>query len=283
MIAIGGSSRRFGSGLAISFAIAFAAVAGAWAQNAPPSSESVLSAAFENRYAIDAISRVELVMRSGSGKEVRRKVHYITKIINQRLHSIARLTAPEYLRGMTILTIEQRDRSHDAFAFLPALGKTRRVTTAQKGDAFFGSDLTYEDLERKRTDEFELGELAVAEHEGEAIYRIGGTPVRKGIYSRVEFDVAQSDHAILVTRYYKRGAPQPYRVLEAPRSAMVEQEGHVLPSRLLVSNLRSGTSTEVLISDLRVNASIPDRIFTVATLEQERKLPEPEPEPEPEP
>jgi hypothetical protein len=258
-------------------AIAFTAISGAWAQSKTPSSESVLSAAFENRYAIDAISRVELVMRNGSGEAIHRKVHYLTKIIDDRLHSIARLTAPEYLRGMTILTIERRDRSHDAFAFVPALGKTRRVTTAQKSDAFFGSDLTYEDLERKRTDEFELDELVLAESGGEAIYRIGGALVRKGIYSRIEFDIAQSDHAILSTRYYKRGEPDPYRVLETPRSSMVEREGHVLPTRLFVNNVRAETSTEVLISDLQVNASIPDRIFTVATLEQQRKLPEPKP------
>jgi hypothetical protein len=247
-----------------------------------PTAASVLSAAFANRYEVDAISRIELVMRNGSGEESRRNVQYLTKMIGQRLHSIARITAPEYLRGMTILTIEQRDRSHDAFVFLPALGKTRRVTTAQKGDAFFGSDLTYEDLERKQIDEFELGELAIAEHEGEAVYRIGGALVRKGNYSRVEFDVAQSDRAILATRYYKRGGQRPYRVLEAPRSAMVEREGHVLPTRLLASDVRRGTSTEVLITGLRVNPSISDRVFTVGTLEQERKLPEPEPEPEPE-
>ena len=277
MGAIGRSAARVGSGLAISIALAFTAAVGAWAQGAMPSSESVLSAAFENRYAIDAISHVELVMRNGSGEAIHRKVHYLTKIIDDRLHSIARLTAPEYLRGMTILTIEQRDRSHDAFAFVPELGKTRRVTTAQKGDAFFGSDLTYEDLERKRTDEFELEGLVTAESGGEAIYRIGAALVRKGIYSRVEFDVAQTDHAILATRYYKRGESEPYRVLESPRAGMIERGGHVLPTRLLVRNALSENSTEVLIADLQVNASIPDRIFTVSTLDQQRKLPEPKP------
>jgi hypothetical protein len=275
VIAIGGRFRRFAPGLAIACAVAWAAASSAQIPPDPPSSASVLTAAFANRYEVDAISKIELVMRDGSGEARRRKVHYITKMIGQRLHSIARLSAPEYLRGMTILTIEQRDRSHDAFVFLPSLGKTRRVTTAQKGDAFFGSDLTYEDLERKRIDEFELGELAVAEREGEAIYRIGGTLVRKGNYARVEFDVAQSDGAILAARYYKRGEQRPFRLLEAPRSAMVEQEGHVLPTRLLASDVLRGTTTEVLITGFRINASVSDRIFTVATLEQERKLPEP--------
>jgi len=245
------------------------------------SSASVLSAAFANRYDIDAISHVELVIRSGlaAGEEpdegARRTVHYVTKLIDERLHSIARLTAPEYLRGMTILTIEQRNRSYDAFVFLPSLGKTRRVSAAQKDDAFFGSDLTYGDLERKRIEDFDLGESAVAERDGEVIYRIGAELVRKGKYSRVELDVAQSDHAILAERYYKRREEKPYRIIEAPRSAMVEQEGHVLPTRLLVTDLLRGGTTEVRIEGLRVNASIPDRIFTVATLERERKLPEP--------
>ncbi len=261
--------------LALAFAIAFAGATRAQPPAETPSSASLLTAAFANRYDVDAISRIELVMRDGSGETSSRKLEYVAKRIDGRLHSIARLVAPEYLRGTTILNIEQRDRSHDAFVFLPSLGKARRVGTAQRGDAFFGSDLIYEDLERKRIDEFELGEPELAQRGAEAIYRIGGALVREGIYARIEFDVAQSDGAILETRYYKRGEARPYRVIEAPRSGMLEQAGHVLPTRLLVGDLLRGTSTEVLVTQLRVNPPISDRIFTVATLEQERKLPEP--------
>jgi len=133
VIAIGGLFRRFAPGLAIPCAVAFAVASSAQMPTDPPSSASVLAAAFANRYEVDAISRIELVMRNGSGEERRRKVHYITKMIDQRIHSIARLTAPEYLRGMTILTIEQRNRSNDAFVFLPSLGKTRRVNDRAEG------------------------------------------------------------------------------------------------------------------------------------------------------
>jgi len=280
-IGIGESLGRISLLLAISGAIALASATAEETQTAQPSSASVLSAAFANRYEVDAISRVELVIRAGSaageesGEETRRTVHYVTKLIDQRLHSIARLTAPEYLRGMTILTIEQRDRSHDAFVYLPSLGKTRRVSAAQKDDAFFGSDLTYDDLERKRLDEYELDELEIAESEGEAIYRIGAMSVRKGKYARVEFDVAQSDYAILAMRFYRHLEEKPYRVVEAARSAMVQQEGHVLPTELLVTDWVRGGTTTVQIKGLRVNPKISDRIFTVATLEQQRKLPEP--------
>jgi hypothetical protein len=287
MIAIGRSIGIIGSLLAVSSAIVLASATAEEKESPQPSSASVLTAAFANRYDVDAVSRVELVVRKGSvageesGDETRRTVHYITKLIDQRLHSIARLTAPEYLRGMTILTIEQRSRGNDAFVFLPSLGKTRRVSAAQKDDAFFGSDLTFDDLERKRLDQYELGELEIAEGRGEAIYRIGAKLLRKGTYSRVEFDVARSDHAILAERYYKRGEESAYLVIEARRPSMIEQDAHVLPTRLLVTDLLRGGTTLVRIEGLRVNAAISDRIFTVATLDQERKLPEPEPEPEP--
>jgi len=293
MIAIGGGCGRLASALVMACAALLAAPSAAQTPIDPPaaahaedpsgpsSAADVLNAAFANRYDLDGISRIELVIQNGtapgeeSGGETRRTVHYLTKLIDQRLHSIARLTAPEYLRGMTILTIERRDRDYDAFVFLPTLGKARRVSAAQKDDAFFGSDLTYDDLERKRAEEYQLAEPEMSERNGEAIYRIGAEPARKSKYTRVEFDVAQADHAILAERYFRRGEQEPYRVVEADRASMVEQEGHVLPTQLRVTDRIRGGTTLVRVEALRVNASIPDRLFTVATLEQERKLPEP--------
>ena len=273
--------RRFAAGMLVaSLALAFATTVSSEGQSAPvaaasDTSESVLAAAFWSRYAADTNSNIELVMRSVSGREQSRHIQLVTKMIEGRLNSIGRLRAPEYLRGMTILTIEKDGGSHDAFVFLPSLGKVRRITTAQKGDAFFGSDVTYEDLERRRVEEFDLDALETAELYGEAVYVIRGALIRKGNYSRAEFVVAQSDGAILVNRYYKRGQESPYRVITASRATMVRQGGHVLPTRLIVSNELRGTTTEVLIRNLRVNPPLDDRIFTVATLEQERKLPDP--------
>ena len=274
-------SRRFAAGGLVAALVAtLASPATSEGQNAPvaaasDTSESVLAAAFWSRYAVDSNSNIELVMRSASGHGQSRHLQLVTKMIEGRLNSIGRLRAPEYLRGMTILTIEKAGGSHDAFVFLPALGKVRRITTVQKGDAFFGSDVTYGDLERRRVEEFDLEALETADFEGEAVYVIRGALIRKGNYSRVEFVIAQSDGAILVNRYYKRGKETPYRVVTVPRATIVRHDGHVLPTRLIVRDELRGSTTEVLIRNLRVNPPLDDRIFTVATLEQERKLPDP--------
>jgi hypothetical protein len=258
---------------------ALALCAGAGAQGlpardaVPPSAEAILADAFANRYEVDLTSNIDLVMRNRGGQELRRRFRAASKLIDGRVHSVGRLVWPEYLRGMTILTIEAGNRSHDAFLYLPSLGKVRRITTAQRRDSFLGSDVTYEDLERRRVADYELGGPETREWAGERVHVIRGTSRRDFNYSHLVFFVAHSDGAILETQYFKRGQETPYRVIHAPRETMVARDGHVLPTRLKVENHARGTTTEVLFHDLEINPPIDDHVFSVSTLEQKRKLP----------
>jgi hypothetical protein len=233
----------------------------------------VLARAFANRYEVDLISNVELVIRSDTGYERRRRFRAVSKVIEDRVHSIGRLVWPEHLRGMTILTIEAQNRSHDAFVYLPSLGKVRRVTSAQRGDSFFGTDVTYEDLERRRVEEYELRPLEMGVVDGEDVYLVRGRPRGAINYDRIVFAVSRLDGAILETRYFKRNREHPYRVIWAPRSKMVEVDGHVFPTRLTVRNHDRATTTEVTFENLSINPEISDHVFSIGTLEQGRKLP----------
>lgn len=258
-------------------ALASQAVSGAAParDSAPVSSRSILAAAFANRYEINWVSRIELVMRNQTGQERRRLFHAASKVIDDRVHAVGRLVWPEHLRGMTILTIENRDRSHDAFVYLPSLEKVRRVTTAQRGDSFLGTDVTYEDLERRRIDEYELARFTEEEFEGERVFRIRARSLRGFNYSDVVFVIAQADSAILETRYFKQGAEEAFRLVRSPRDSMIERAGHTLPTRFAVHDRTRGTWTDVLLTNLMVNPAIDDHLFSLTTLETQRELPDP--------
>jgi hypothetical protein len=174
---------------------------------------------------------------------------------------------------MTVLMIEAQDRSHDAFLYLPSLAMVRRVNTAQRGDAFFGTDVTYEDLERQRAEDFELGSIQSGVRAGEPVHVIEGRPRRRYNYERVRFALAKSDLSILETEYFKRGAKDPYRIIRAPREKMISQDGHVLPTRILVESRDRGTTTEVVLENLRINPQLDARLFSVKTLQSQRPLP----------
>ncbi|MED5263271.1 MAG: outer membrane lipoprotein-sorting protein [Myxococcota bacterium] len=234
------------------------------------SPEAILRQAFDNQYEVDTTSEIELVMRNRGGQERTRRFQAAQKIIDNRVHSIGRLVYPEYLRDMAILQIEGVDRSHDAFVYLPSLGKSRRVSTHQRGDALFGTDVTYEDLERRYLEDYRIIAFGTGEWLGESVYRIGARPVRATSYAEIVFFIAKSDASILQADYYKRRAETPYRTLRVDRSSMVRLDGHTLATRLTIENRTRGTRTQVTFEDLRVNPDIDDRLFSVRTLEQRR-------------
>lgn len=240
----------------------------------PSSPGAILESAFINRYSVDLVTRIELLMHGRGNQKRERTIAAVTKVVDGRVYSIGRLLSPEYLRDMTVLMMENEKRGQDAFIFMPSLDKVRRISTAQRSDAFFGSDVTYEDIEQQRATDFEFESMESSQVDGEAIYEIHARPARLGNYERVIFTVAKDDFALLNIRYFKRGAEDPYRVIDAPREFMTELDGHVLPTRLSVENRIRGTRTDVLLSKMSTSIPIPNRIFSVRTLESKAPLPQ---------
>ncbi len=239
----------------------------------PPDAREIIQRAFHNRYSIDTRQIIEVVIRSEAGEEGVKRVAVATKHIGGRLHSLGRFIEPEYLRGTTILNIENAERSDDHFLFLRSLERIRRVSTNQRSDSFMGTDLTYEDFERRRVDDYDLEARPKAAIEGESVYVVEGRPRFDSTYERVEFFVAEADASILETRYYKRGADRPFKVIRAPRAQMRRFGEHVLPTFIEVENLFRGTRTEVRIHELTVDPELDDSLFTASAIEVGRPIP----------
>ena len=165
------------------------------------------------------------------------------------------------------------DRGHDAFVYMPAAHGVRRVSTAQRGDSLFGTDVTYEDLERRRVEDFRVVAVDPDIAQEEAVIAIFAEPRTARSFHTVRFDVARADGVLLQTAYFKRGAQAPFREITAARGGMRRQGGHTLPTRLLVENHDRGTTTNVFYRGLEIAATIDDRLFSVRTLEQKGRIP----------
>ncbi|MCA9512431.1 MAG: outer membrane lipoprotein-sorting protein [Myxococcales bacterium] len=239
---------------------------------AEPSGEEILDRAFRQRYDVDMTADIELAMRDRAGREHRRKFAAASKQIDGRLHSVGKIDWPEYLRDMAILTIEAEGRGHDAFVYMPSLGRVRRISSAQKGDAFFGTDVTYEDLERRRASDFRVEEVGGAEIAGEAAWRLRAVPASALSYARAEFFVAKADFALLEMRYFRESEAEPYRVVTAEREHMLVEGGHIVPTHFVVENRRRHTRTEATFRNVAVNPEIDDRLFSVSVLERNPNL-----------
>ena len=239
----------------------------------PQSSEQVLARAFSVRYDANMQSNVHITVRNRMGDEREQRMQIATKRIDDKLHSLGRFTAPERLRGTTVLNIEHDDRAGDHFVYLKTLGRVRRISTAQRADSFMGTDLTYEDFERRRVRDYEVAFAADSTVEGEPVWVVNGVPRFHSSYARAEFLIAKSDSAILEVRYFKRRAAEPFKVVLTPRRHTHSADGYALPKLLLVRNLARGTETEMRVTELTVNPDLDDAMFTTTSIEVGRPIP----------
>lgn len=242
---------------------------------ANPAADEILERAFGTRYDCTITGVIEIETRKGEQMAMKRRMEVATKSIGSRLHTYAVFREPQYVRGMAFLGIEaEKDgRSEERFVYLPSLRKIRRVSGSQSDDAFLGTDLSYQDFERQRRLNFRV---ALAEERtvgDESAWTIVARPERATGYEAVEHVIAKKDHAILVTRYFKKGATGAYKELTMERAHMWEHGVCRVPQRIRVVDRQRGTTTVLVVSRLRVDADLPDDLFSMISLETKRPIP----------
>jgi outer membrane lipoprotein-sorting protein len=232
----------------------------------------LLQGAFDRRFNFDLVQVVELYAHSEMG-ELRRTLQMATKRIGGSLHGLAHFMAPAELRGTRLLMIERLDRNDDFFIYVPTLKKKRRVSSAQRADVFMGTDLTYEDFERRYVEDYDVSLAGSTIIQDEDVYAIRCAPRYESGHEYAVYYVAKSDQAILEVRYFRAKRDEPVKVQRISREKMMIRDGYIVPTEFWVENMLRGTKTEVRFSEIRINPVLGDRLFSTSALEVGRRIP----------
>lgn len=242
------------------------------ADDVDASAVKILRAAFDTRFNFDLVQIVNLRAVSEMGEQSR-TLQIATKRVGDSLHGLGYFTAPAELRGMRMLMIERFDRNDDFFLYLPTQGKVRRISSAQRSDAFMGTDLTYEDFERRYVDDYQVELLALTQIQGEDVYEIRCEPNYESGHKHAIYYVAKADNAILEIRYFRDSQDGPIKIQRTPRERMISLNGRIVPTLMWVEDPVRNRRTEVQFSEIRINPEIKDSLFTSSSLELGRPIP----------
>jgi hypothetical protein len=180
------------------------------------------------------------------------------------------ISQPNEMRGSEVLSMESKDGSApENFLYTNELRKTKRVTGDGSGGSLFGTDFTYEDLQRwmqlNRPEQSER--LPDADLDGHAVYVVESKPKEKGqsAYSKVVSYVDKQTCVVLKSESFENGE-RLRKVLTAKAEQMYEENGIHAPTEVTLNDVRDKTSTVVSIEDLDIDGDVDSRSFMVGEL-----------------
>jgi hypothetical protein len=233
----------------------------------PGSAAALLERAFRNLYAEDYIQTLVLATQSRGGKEMKRRLQLTRRQSVKPGKALLRFLYPQEIRKTSILILENAGASDDLYVYLPAVRITRHLSSAQKADSFFGTDLSYEDVEPKHIEDFDVRWLP---EEGEAF----GHPCKlieitaaKGFESAYEKQISclEPERAIILwTDYYAKGRKLKRLSIDPTQVRLVGQR-HI-PFLITIETPKSRSSTKVITEEYDLRAEIDDRLFNTWNL-----------------
>lgn len=173
---------------------------------------------------------------------------------------LIKFTAPADIAGSGFLTVTHEDGREERLVYLPALDRVRRIAGGQQGDAFFGSDFSYEDITGIDPDDYMQHLLEVRDGPTYVVEAVP-TPASGSQYERLVLEVPESTLVPVRVEYYEGGTLS--KVLTV--SDLTEVGGYLIAGERRMETLRDGevsTFTTLTQTGVEVNLPLPDDLFT---------------------
>jgi hypothetical protein len=236
---------------------------------AEPTALAILQTAFDRMFNYPSVRSITLRIHRGDSRVTFRSFDVVYKKIDERGRTLLRFTEPEYLRGNALLMIEEEDGRTDTWIYQRDLQRPRRVIASHKDDSFYGSDLSFEDLEHHEWRRFEVQRLPDKTERGKPSYVVEARAPSDSQYSKVIATIERKRFALLRLDLYGSNSSEPIKSIELePDEIDRGADGILKPARMWVRQHGRDASTEVVFDRIVDDAKIADEVFATMRLVQ---------------
>lgn len=116
--------------------------------------------------------KATLKIHDAKGRERVRQLETYSRAFDETTKTIIKFTSPADVRGTAMLIVDHSDKVDDMWIHLPALRKTRRIVSGERGKNFMGSEFTNADMSLPNMDDFVFEILGEEEFDGRACWKI---------------------------------------------------------------------------------------------------------------
>lgn len=177
-----------------------------------------------------------------------------------------RLLEAKDIAGAGLLSSNRADGSNDQSLYLPELDRVRRIAGDRRGGRFVGSDLYYEDLQERKPSRDRHRLLDQLTVKGVSFEVLECTPIEPedSVYlKRISWIDPQTLLAHRVD-YFERDPTAPFKRWELLAHKRIQGDWTATDS--LVTDLKTGHSTQLTVEKAVYDRKLPARLFSAQTL-----------------
>jgi len=214
-------------------------------------------------------STVNLTITEKNGSVRTRKLNMITKSYDDgTIKRMVKFLDPADVRGTAMLIIDSKDAQDDMWIYLPALKKTRRIVSTEKGKSFMSSEFSNADMSSGSNADFIIRHLP--ESGKTDTWIIENVPVSDDKADEYGFSkkVTYLEKSSLKTKkidFYNFDG-ELFKTIEiVATQPLTGKEGYVMTD-MVAKNHLNGRSSRVKFDQVNTTASIPDNTFLADNL-----------------
>jgi len=241
----------------------------------PPSAAEAASAAlacFERRPEPNSVRALRLTAHDQAGEKTVLVLRLYGRRNEQGLGQLfLRVESPEALRGTSLLMLQREGGESDIYLASPQQPTPRPIRGAERTQRMFGTDFSYEDLERVqhgwRPGAAEIAELPAGAVNDRPVYLVEVRP-RDSIWERIVFALDQESCLPFRIRFFRPGKKLPGKELSSNWNSHVKHgELWVLHSAIM-RDRETDTTSHLMLDRHAQEALLPGDQFTVEGLER---------------
>jgi Outer membrane lipoprotein-sorting protein len=181
---------------------------------------------------------------------------------------LVRVDGPPDERGTALLLIEREGRN-DMFSYLPEYQKVRRITARSLSGSFFGTDLSYEDVEefQRVADHAKIERLPDGNLDGRPTYVLVGYPAPDtgSAYKRVVSHFDRETCVLLHSELFSDGE-KPVKEVRIAFEDVKKEGERWIPRKVTVADRENESETVLTVEKIELDVAIPDKTFTESEL-----------------
>jgi outer membrane lipoprotein-sorting protein len=234
-----------------------------------PDAEFIMNTSRELTLTGSLSANLTLTITEKNGSVRARKISMLSKSYPDGTEKrMIKFLEPADVRGTAMLIFDNKSSADEMWIYLPALKKTRRIVSNEKGKSFMSSEFSNADMSSPAQGDFTNKHMVNSGSNNQWIIESKPMNEEKADeygYSRKISYLSADKNEIRKMEFYNFD-DKLYKVIEI-KAIQPGENGKYIIRDMVARNLINGRSSEIKFDNITMNAVIDDKTFTLENLE----------------